>query len=105
MQGETDRNPLRSLRLAGLLILGILVTLLFVSYARTRGQAERLLAQHKWHWERRSGRLRFLDSSGWRIPFWEFTYESTEAFDAVINWRYTLTGDPIPPTPTQIPRD
>jgi hypothetical protein len=102
---ETAENPQRPLRLVALLALGILVTLLFVSYARARGQAERLLAQHTWHWERGSSRLHFLDSSGWNIPFWEFTYESGDEFDSIVNFRYTLTGKPIPPTLTQIPRE
>ncbi|HSI15314.1 MAG TPA: hypothetical protein VK961_24920 [Chthoniobacter sp.] len=103
-QDETVDNPLRPWRLAALLVLGIVIILLFASYSRARGQAERLLAQDKWHWERRSSRLHFLDATGWQIPFWEFTYESGDAFDAVINLRYTLTGTPIPPTLTQIPR-
>jgi hypothetical protein len=88
-----------------LFVIAIIVSLMAISYVQARGQAERLLAQDTWHWERKSSRLHFLDSSGWKIPFWEFTYESTDAFDAIINLRYALTGDPIPPTLTQISRE
>jgi len=80
----------------------VIATLVAISYARARGEAERVIALDKGHWERQSSRFYLFGIGSLRSPIWEFTYDTADYFAVgPVYFRYTLTGQPIPPTPTE----